>query len=265
MKSKRKLPAKACPPPAASTYEPTEADRSAARQFLKRGEGRAKLAPVTVTRTERGRSVGWEHPEPALATIAFANVLQTDDQTFARVMMLQTAGMAHDGGDLTSESASFAASIIRAVAPRDPTEALLASQMAAVQMVLSKAAQRVADSELLPHYEIAMRAVNQLARTFAAQVDTLKRWRATGEQVVRVQHVNVNAGAQAIVGNVQAGGGGAPKCERQPLEPSSTGEPGPALLGHEQAHPVPMPGAGTEGVECVPVPRSAGRGRGGDG
>ena len=44
--------------------------------------------------------------------------------------------------------------------------------------------------------------------TFAAQVEALKRYRSKGEQKVVVEHVTVNEGGQAIVGNVETGGGG---------------------------------------------------------
>ena len=46
------------------------------------------------------------------------------------------------------------------------------------------------------------RALNKLARTFAMQVEPLKRYRTGGEQKVTVQHVSVGDGGQAIVGNV---------------------------------------------------------------
>jgi hypothetical protein len=38
-------------------------------------------------------------------------------------------------------------------------------------------------------------------------METLKRYRTGGEQKVTVQHVTVSDNAQAIVGNVSAGGG----------------------------------------------------------
>jgi hypothetical protein len=50
--------------------------------------------------------------------------------------------------------------------------------------------------------------LNKLARTFSSQVEALKKYRSTGEQNIRLQHVNVSEGGQAIVGNVQTGGGG---------------------------------------------------------
>jgi hypothetical protein len=39
-------------------------------------------------------------------------------------------------------------------------------------------------------------------RTFTAQVEALQRYRGKGQQKVTVEHVNVNAGGQAIVGAV---------------------------------------------------------------
>jgi hypothetical protein len=57
----------------------------------------------------------------------------------------------------------------------------------------------------------AERAFNKLVRTFAAQVEALKRYRTGGEQTVRVERVTVNEGGQAIVGNVSHGGWGSPE------------------------------------------------------
>ena len=41
-----------------------------------------------------------------------------------------------------------------------------------------------------------------------AQLEALKRYRIAGEQTVRVEHVTVNDGGQAIVSNVATGGRG---------------------------------------------------------
>jgi hypothetical protein len=45
-------------------------------------------------------------------------------------------------------------------------------------------------------------------RTFTTQLEALKKYRSVGDQTVRVEHVTVNEGGQAIVGNVTTGGGG---------------------------------------------------------
>ena len=53
----------------------------------------------------------------------------------------------------------------------------------------------------------ASSSFNKLMRTFAAQIEALKRHRSAGEQNVVVKHVHVYPGGQAVVGNVNTGGG----------------------------------------------------------
>jgi hypothetical protein len=40
-------------------------------------------------------------------------------------------------------------------------------------------------------------------RAYATQVEVLRRLRHGGQQVVRVEHVHVNEGGQAVIGNVK--------------------------------------------------------------
>ena len=47
----------------------------------------------------------------------------------------------------------------------------------------------------------------KLLRTYTAQIEALARVRRKGEQSVRVEHVHVHAGGQAVVGNVNGAGG----------------------------------------------------------
>jgi hypothetical protein len=46
-------------------------------------------------------------------------------------------------------------------------------------------------------------AVSRLARTYTLQVETLRRLRNGGSQFVRVEHVHVHAGGQAVVGMIE--------------------------------------------------------------
>ena len=66
-------------------------------------------------------------------------------------------------------------------------------------------ARRLANADTLEQRDSAERTFNKLTRTFAAQVEALKRYRTGGEQKVTVEHVTVNSGGQAIVGNVTHG------------------------------------------------------------
>jgi hypothetical protein len=73
--------------------------------------------------------------------------------------------------------------------------------MAATHNAIMTFARRLNHRVDSPQQDSAERAFNKLARTFAAQVETLKRYRG-GEQTMRVESVTVNDGGQAIVGNV---------------------------------------------------------------
>ena len=56
--------------------------------------------------------------------------------------------------------------------------------------------------------QVNLSAASKLSRTYAALLEALNRHRGKGQQVVRVEHVTVQAGGQAIVGAVTQGGGG---------------------------------------------------------
>jgi hypothetical protein len=45
-------------------------------------------------------------------------------------------------------------------------------------------------------------AASRLMRAFATQVEVLRRLRNGGHQTVHVEHVHVNDGGQAVIGNV---------------------------------------------------------------
>jgi hypothetical protein len=51
-------------------------------------------------------------------------------------------------------------------------------------------------------------AAARLLKAYAHQVEALRRWRGGGQQHVRVEHVHVNDGGQALIGNVKATLGG---------------------------------------------------------
>jgi hypothetical protein len=124
----------------------------------------------------------------------------TDDR-FVKGMLSQLANTGA-GGKLDHDELNFILSMVKGTKPRDQLEAMLAAQMAATHMATMTLARRLAKVENILQQDSAERAFNKLARTFAAQMEALKRYRTGGEQKVTVQHVSVNEGGQAIVGNV---------------------------------------------------------------
>jgi len=115
--------------------------------------------------------------------------------------LLDRIKAAAEGQVLNEDQFNFMLSIVKGIEPRDQVEAMLAAQMAATHNAIMTFARRLNHVENIPQQDSAERAFNKLARTFAAQVETLKRYRG-GEQTTRVGSVTVNDGGQAIVGNV---------------------------------------------------------------
>lgn len=87
--------------------------------------------------------------------------------------------------------------------PRDAVEAMLAAQMTATHVMMTGLANKVMDAPNQSLREAYERSVTRLSRTFLAQMEALKKYRAKAQQVVRVERVTVHEGGQAIVGAVQ--------------------------------------------------------------
>jgi hypothetical protein len=119
--------------------------------------------------------------------------------------------------------------MVRAVEPHDELEAMLAAQMAAVHMATLAMARRFNHVDNIAQQDSASNAFNKLARTFAMQLEALKRYRTGGEQRVTVQHVTVNDGGRAIVGNVAGTAAGVGHDRQSEEQPSAA----PARLAHD--------------------------------
>ena len=74
-------------------------------------------------------------------------------------------------------------------------------------------------------------SANKLSRTYAVLLDALNRYRGKeGQQKVTVEHVDVHAGGQAVVGMVESPrGGDQPKLEDQPRAKQIAHAPQPAV------------------------------------
>jgi hypothetical protein len=103
---------------------------------------------------------------------------------------------------LANYYAAFA--MIEAAAPKDEIEAALAVQMActhtAAMAVLAKMNVAFGTEQRVAAFGSA---AARLMRAFATQVEILRRLRNGGQQFVRVEHVHVNGGGQAVIGNVK--------------------------------------------------------------
>ena len=153
--------------------------------------------------------VSFTHENTDAAALVLMADLATMDTAFFSGITGQIARIGAHGSKVDEANSNFLLSVVRAVQPRDELETMLAVQMGAVHAATMMMARRLNHVETIPQQDAADRALNKLARTYAMQMEALKRYRTGGQQRVIVEHVTVNAGGQAIVGAVAAGGGGA--------------------------------------------------------
>jgi hypothetical protein len=152
--------------------------------------------------------IGFERESAEVATLLQMADIGTTDRDFYTGLLSQISCLGSQKRSIDSASSNFVLAVVRSVNPRDSLEAMLATQMGAIHAATMMLARRLNHVETIPQQDAAERAFNKLARTFATQMEALKRYRTSGQQKVTVEHVTVNAGGQAIVGTVATGGGG---------------------------------------------------------
>ncbi|WP_051544655.1 hypothetical protein [Sulfitobacter mediterraneus] len=101
-----------------------------------------------------------------------------------------------------NDERAFMLAAIKELAPRDAVERMLAVQMAATHVAMVRAGRWLALADTVEKATAYNSNYTKLARTYTAQMEALRKHRNGGKQTVTVQHVNVEGGGQAIVGNV---------------------------------------------------------------
>ena len=246
-------PSAAAMPPAPA-YVPTDRERAAAAALLDRNQQTAPVAKIAVTLESGVHRIAIDHPHPATGTAVFMNALGVRHGPASEALLSQIVNLSGNGQTVTSADVNAVAALVQGIGPRDEIEALLAVQMVAIHNATVTAARRLAHVERIDQQDSASGMLNKLARTFATQVEALKKHRSSGEQNIRVQHVTVNEGGQAIVGSVNTGGGGRHENPLQPQGRIADSERNAALLGYSEALPATLQGPGGERLDRVPMP-----------
>lgn len=106
----------------------------------------------------------------------------------------------------TDETEFLVALALRAFAPKDHVEAMIASQAVALHHASLECSRRALVPQQSPETTARLRrdAANS-ARAMIDMCEALDRRRGKAPQVVRVERVVVNEGGQAVVGNVTSG------------------------------------------------------------
>jgi len=211
----------------------------------KKAAPRLKVAP----NAQGAEQITVDHPNKAFGQIALMKAVGTTDDDFLEGLVKQLVSVGSQGGNADESGTNFMLAVVKGIEPRDQIEAMLAAQMAAVHNATMTFARRLDHVDNIPQLDSAQTAFNKLARTFAAQVDALKRYRSGGEQKMTVQHVHVAEGGQAIVGNVTAPAEGVGAKEKVGGQPHALGyAPGVEMPRQVEAKRAPVPRAGGAGA-----------------
>jgi len=240
-------------------YKPTQKEHELCAAFRKRRDNAAPAVRFKVTSDDNRVEIRNAHPDYAMGGLLFMQAFGTTNGDFAEGLIKQLFDVVSKGKAPNEADLNLIVGMVQGIAPRDETEAMLAAQMVAVHNALISAARRLGNAQTIEQQDSASNMFNKLARTFIGQIEALKKYRSTGEQNIRVQHVNVSEGGQAIVGNVQRGGGGELKNGGQSHEPSNSLAQRPALPCDVQANETTMPSPSRKGKDCVPIPWRARR------
>jgi len=168
-----------------------------------------KKAPVRVKLERVNCDVAKSLPPDGDYQVWFARLMaacgsSSPDFIQATLIQLQAAARLPNGG-LSETALNAALAMIENEQPRGETECALVIQMAAVHAASMAVLGRLGGGHGGDRHVLATAtAVSRLSRTFAILVETLRRLRSGGSQIIRIDRVDVREGGQAVIGNVCA-------------------------------------------------------------
>jgi len=230
--------------------EPTERELLAGREAGRRLLSRRKRPEVKLDQPEPGKAViGAPHAKEDLWQAHVNDAFGTSSQDFInRGLSHLSTAMQRDGIN-PQEGLNAGLAVVGGIQPENEVEAMLAIQMAATHEAAMQMLAKARGSTMVPSLQACGGLAIKLLRTYTAQVEALAKLRRGGEQTVRVEHVHVHPGAQAIVGHVQHGGGGTQQNGNQPhapIDPKALAfAPGAPLWGEDEGGDL-VPVAGSE-------------------
>jgi len=138
----------------------------------------------------------------------FAN---SDAAAILIAQLAETSSPPDANEELTVKKLNQAAVKMAAMEPRDPFEGQLIAQMISVHDQIMHWTKILSRSSSFEEVNGSTNVVSKLMTRYHQALELLIKYRRGGEQRVHVEHVYVQAGGQAMLGNFQTGGGAQPK------------------------------------------------------
>jgi hypothetical protein len=224
-------------------YKQTPAEMEAINAVVAARKKRGPRLKVVVTGKNEVKTEA-DHPDSLTGVVVLMRALGTTDLDFYNGLIGQLINASKEK-EISESGTNFMLSVIKGIEPKDQIEAMIAAQMAAVHVASMTFARKLAHVDTIQQQDSASNAFNKLTRTFASQVEALKRYRSGGEQKMTVQHVHVADGGQAIVGNVSASAEGVGARKKSEDQPHALGyAPGVAMPRQIEAERATVPSSG---------------------
>jgi hypothetical protein len=191
------------PVPSPTDREQQEIEIARTRLVDRRQPARAKVQ----SKHYGSRSFSSPHADHAGFRARLADALGTASPDFVDASLHQLVqAVSHcdspEGGSEMELNAALA--LIESVRPTNEIEAALALQMAATHRLAMQMMGGLRRGGITANAPISGGLATKLLRAFAGQFELLDRLRRGGRQIVRVEHVTVQSGGQAIVDHVEA-------------------------------------------------------------
>lgn len=181
--------------------KPTAKEKAAAKRARERN---AKRDPAPFVKYEKGAGMQGPYPDADANQIRMLDVFGTNSKPFLVQQMGRLIEMLQikvDGAEQDVALNSCLA-IVAALKPENEIETSLAVQIAGTHELATEMLAKARRASHIDHLNAFVTAATKLQRTHLAQLEALGRLRGKGQQTVRVEHVTIAPGGQAIVGDV---------------------------------------------------------------
>jgi hypothetical protein len=140
---------------------------------------------------------------PDISAEAFVNLGNNEMKlhNFVKMILYQFASSSAIK-EVNQETIDNFLQIANGVKPNDHIEALLITQMVTTHNAVMRCFNIVANTESTDKINVVFNSANKLLRSYAKQMEALSRYRNKGNQKIMVEHVHINSGGQAIIGNI---------------------------------------------------------------
>jgi hypothetical protein len=126
----------------------------------------------------------------------------TVDSDLSSILLEKLLGL-YGTQNFSSKDMNGALGFLQDMQPKDPAEAMLLTQMYGTHLLACRTMGNANISDQASEgvaNNIAQ--ATKLSRTYMAQMEALKKYRGKGQQKITVEHVNINEGGKAIIGDI---------------------------------------------------------------